>query len=187
MAHAERKPNTKKLQGKRILVVEDQPLVSEILTDLLRRYDHPSQANTGRDALEQIKQKAPDIVLLDLSLPDMNGLEVVRLVRGNEKTRPIPILAMSGSPMDKTKCLEMGCNDFIHKPFSVSTLLVRLSALIPGRSRSLNQKCPVIANRRPCSLQLFRTGTLDDSLKPSLDVYECAKGHRTYYRSKTKS
>ena len=131
MARAKRKPGTEKLQGKRILVVEDQPLVSEILIDLLGRYDHPSQANSGKDALKQIKNKAPDVILLDLSLPDMNGLEVARLVRQNEKTSRIPILAMSGSPMDKKKCLQMGCIDFIHKPFSVSTLLVRLSALIP--------------------------------------------------------
>jgi DNA-binding response OmpR family regulator len=67
----------------------------------------------------------------------MNGLEIARLVRRNEKTTCIPILAMSASPIDKKKCLEMGCNDFILKPFSVSTLLFRLSALIPGRSRSL--------------------------------------------------
>jgi CheY-like chemotaxis protein len=131
MARAKRKPGTEKLQGKRILVVEDQPLVSEILIDLLGRYDHPSQANSGKDALKQIKNKAPDVILLDLSLPDMNGLEVARLVRQNEKTSRIPILAMSGSPLDEKKCLQMGCNDFIHKPFSVSTLLVRLSALIP--------------------------------------------------------
>ena len=131
MAHAKTKPNTKKLLGKRILVVEDQPLVSELLIDLLGRYDHPSQASSGREALEQIKQKAPDVILLDLSLPDINGLEVVRLVRQNEKTRPIPILAMSGSPIDKANCLKIGCNDFILKPFSGSSLLVRLSALIP--------------------------------------------------------
>jgi DNA-binding response OmpR family regulator len=165
--------------------VEDQPLVSELLTDLLRLYDHPSQANSGKDALEQIKHKAPDVILLDLSLPDMNGLEVARLVRLNKKTSHIPILAMSGNPMDKRKCLEMGCNDFIHKPFSVSTLLVRLSALIP--SRSLRKKCPVMVNLHPCGLPLFRTGTLDEALKPSFDVYECAKGHQTYHRSKTKS
>jgi CheY-like chemotaxis protein len=89
--------------------------------------------------LEQIKHKAPDVILLDLGLPDMNGLEVASLVRRSEKTSRIPILAMSGSPMDYKKCLEVGCNDFIHKPFSISTLLVRLTALIPGRSRSLTQ------------------------------------------------
>ena len=131
MACTKRKPDTKKLQGKRILVVEDQPWVSELLTDLLKRYCHPSQANSGKDALEQIKHKAPDVILLDLRLPDMNGFEVARLVRRNEKTGHIPILAMSGSPMDKKNWFQMGCNDFIHKPFSVSTLLVRLSALIP--------------------------------------------------------
>ena len=139
MACAKRKPNTKKLQGKRILVVEDQPLVSEILIDLLGRYGHPSHANSGKDALEQIKHKAPDVILLDLSLPDMNGFEVARLVRRNEKTSRVPILAMSGIPMDKKKCLQMGCTDFMHKPFSVSTLLVRLSMLISGQSRSLTR------------------------------------------------
>ena len=138
MARKKRKPNTKKLQGKRILVVEDQPLLRELLTELLRRYDHPSQANSGKDALEQIEHKAPDIILLDLTLPDMSGLEVARQVRRSEKTSRIPILAMSGGPMDKKKCLEMGCNDFVQKPFDEFTLLVRLSALIPHRCRSLN-------------------------------------------------
>jgi CheY-like chemotaxis protein len=131
MARAKRMPNTEKLKGKRILVVEDQPLVSEILIDLLGRYDHPSQANSGKDALKQIKHKAPDVILLDLSLPDMNGLEVARLVRRNGKTSRIPILAISGSFMDKEKCLKIGCNDFMLKPFSGSNLLVRLAALIP--------------------------------------------------------
>lgn len=133
MAGAKGKHNTKKFHRKRILVVEDYPLVSEILMDLLRRYGHPSHAYSGSDALQQIKKKAPDIILLDLSLPDMNGLEVVRLVRRNDKTKSIPILAMSASPMDRKKCLQMGCDDFILKPFSVSSLLIRLSALIPIR------------------------------------------------------
>lgn len=131
MAGVDRKTNLKKLQGKRILVVEDHPLLSEILVDLLGHYDHPSRANSGRNALEQINQRAPDVILLDLNLPDIHGLELIRLVRRNEKARPIPILAMSGSPMDKEECLKIGCNDFMLKPFSASNLLVRLSALIP--------------------------------------------------------
>jgi len=165
--------------------VEDHPSLSEILTLVLRRYGHPSQAHSGKDALEQIEHKAPDLILLDLSLPDMNGLEIARLVRRNEKTSRIPILAMSGSPMNYKKYLEMGCNDFIDKPFSVSTLLIRLSALLSWSVEI--RKCPVIVNRRPCGLQLFRTGKLDESLSPSFDVYECAKGHQTYHLSKTKS
>jgi CheY-like chemotaxis protein len=130
MARAKRKTDPKKLQGKRILVVEDHPLISELLTDLLSRYGYPSPAHTGRDALEQIEHKAPDIILLDLCLPDMSGLEVARVVRQNEKTNSIPILAMSASRMDRKKCLQMGCNAFILKPFSVSSLLLQLLELV---------------------------------------------------------
>jgi CheY-like chemotaxis protein len=101
MARAPTRRNTKKFHSKRILVVEDYSLVSESLIDLLRGYGNPSHADSGRDALRQIKRKTPDVILLDLTLPDMNGLEVARLVRGNEKTKSIPILAMSASPMDK--------------------------------------------------------------------------------------
>jgi DNA-binding response OmpR family regulator len=135
------KPNAKKPQRTRILIVEDHPSIRKILADLLKSYYHLSTAHSGRDALKKIEHKVPDVILLDLNLPDMDGLEVARLVRRNEKTSLIPILAMSGScsTMDKIKCLEMGCNDFIHKPFSVPALLVRLSALIPIRSHSLNQ------------------------------------------------
>jgi DNA-binding response OmpR family regulator len=134
------KPNTTKLQDKRILVVEDHPSIRKILADLLTSYCHLSTADSGRDALEKIEHNAPDLILLDLNLRDMNGLEIARLVRQNGKTSRTPILAMSGScsPMDKIKCLEIGCNDFINKPFSVRSLLVRLSALIPIRSHSLN-------------------------------------------------
>jgi DNA-binding response OmpR family regulator len=132
VAHAKAKPDTQKLRGKRILVVEDYALMGEILSDALRVYGHTSHAQTGRDALDQIEQQVPDIILLDLSLPDMNGLEVVKLVRRNQKASRVPILVMSGTSINHKRCLEIGCNDFIHKPFSLSTLFVRLSALIPG-------------------------------------------------------
>jgi DNA-binding response OmpR family regulator len=130
MSRGKRERHAEKFLGKRILVVEDHSLISEVLIDLLKRYGHPSHAHTGSDALEQIRKKAPDVILLDLSLPDMNGLEVAKMLRRSEKTNSIPILAMSASRMDRKKCLQMGCNDFILKPFSVSGLLVRLSALI---------------------------------------------------------
>jgi DNA-binding response OmpR family regulator len=132
MSHAKVKPYTQKLQGKRILIVEDYAVISGIISDALRFFAQPSQAHSGRDAVEKIKQQAPDIILLDLSLPDMNGLEVVKLVRRNEKTSGVPILAMSGTLMNYKTCLEMGCNDFINKPFNLSTLLFQLAALIPG-------------------------------------------------------
>jgi two-component system, OmpR family, response regulator len=132
MFHAKEEPYTQKLQGKRILIVEDYAVIGDIISDALRFFAQTSQAHSGRDALEQIEQQAPDIILLDLSLPDMNGLEIVKLVRRNEKTSRVPILAMSGTLMNYKTCLEMGCNDFINKPFNLSTLLFQLAALIPG-------------------------------------------------------
>src|SRR5215475_4438935 len=130
MARDKGKRNAKKFHGKRILVVEDYSLISEVLIDLLKPYGHPSHAHTGSDALQQIRKKVPHVMLLDLSLPDMNGLELARMLRTSEQTKSIPILAMSASRMDRQKCLQMGCNDFILKPFSTSALLARLSALI---------------------------------------------------------
>jgi CheY-like chemotaxis protein len=124
-----RNSGLKKLTDKQILVVEDHPFVGEILTELLTLFDQPSHVNSGREALKRIKQKRPNIILLDISLPDMNGLEVARRLRQTESTKSIRILAMSGSPVDKRNCLEAGCDDFILKPFSVSTLLARLSKL----------------------------------------------------------
>src|SRR5499426_2819776 len=116
LARDEGKRNAKKFHGMRILIVEDYSLISEVLIDLLNRYGHPSHAHTGSDALQQIKKETPDLILLDLSLPDMHGLELAKMVRANARTNSIPILAMSANRMDKKKCLQMGCNDFILKP-----------------------------------------------------------------------
>ena len=129
MARKRRKSAVKKLGDKRILVVEDHPFVGEILTRLLTGYDHPSHAGSGKEALKQIKHQSPNIILLDLSLPDMDGLEVARLLRQKETTKSVRILAMSGIPLDRRNLLHAGCDDFILKPFSIDTLLDRLSKL----------------------------------------------------------
>jgi CheY-like chemotaxis protein len=120
----------KKLKDKHILVVEDYPLMGALLMDLLKEYVHASYARSGSEAIKEIKKKRPDIILLDLSLPDMSGLEVARKLRENQRTKSIPILAMSGSPIEKKTCLEAGCNDFILKPFETSQLLAQLATLV---------------------------------------------------------
>ncbi|HEY6368707.1 MAG TPA: response regulator, partial [Candidatus Binatia bacterium] len=79
MTRAKRNLIAKKLQGKRILIVEDQPMVSKLLTELLGNYSHLSLASSSKDALEQIKQQAPDVILLDLHLRDMNTLQFASL------------------------------------------------------------------------------------------------------------
>jgi CheY-like chemotaxis protein len=120
-----------KLQGKHILVVEDHDLMAKLLVDVLRNYDHASSARSGKQALQEIRRQPPSIILLDLTLPDMSGLEVVKRVRQKKKTKSIPILAMSASPDEKDKCLEAGCNSFILKPFDIKELLKEINALLP--------------------------------------------------------
>jgi CheY-like chemotaxis protein len=63
--------------------------MGEVLTTLLKDYDHASHARSGNEALKQIEQQTPDIILLDLTLPDMTGLEVARIIRQNKKTSPL--------------------------------------------------------------------------------------------------
>lgn len=129
MSRLERKSD-KKLKNTHVLVVEDYPLMGALLMDLLKQHVHASYARSGSEAIKEIKQKRPDIVLLDLSLPDISGLEVAKKLRNNQRTQSMPILAMSGSPIEKKMCLEAGCNDFILKPFETSQLLAQLAKLI---------------------------------------------------------
>jgi DNA-binding response OmpR family regulator len=119
-----------KLRGKHVLVVEDHEFMGKLLVDVLKHYDHASHARSGKQALHEIQRKAPSIILLDVSLPDMSGLELVRIVRQNKKTKSTPILAMSASADEKSKCLEAGCNGFILKPFDIDHLLNELSAQV---------------------------------------------------------
>jgi CheY-like chemotaxis protein len=119
-----------KLHGKHILVVEDHEFMGKLLVDVLKHYDHASLARSGKQALDEIQRRAPSVVLLDVSLPDMNGLELVKMMRQTKEMSSIPILAMSASADEKSKCLEAGCNGFILKPFDIDHLLSELSAQV---------------------------------------------------------
>jgi two-component system, OmpR family, response regulator len=127
-----------KLKGKRVLVVEDDPQVGEILKYLLTFYADAAHASSGNEALKIIKENPPDIILLDLRLRDISGLEVAQRVRWNRRTRSIPILAMGAMRVDKRTWSKSGCNDFVLKPFTIPTLFDRLSKLIRHSEKILD-------------------------------------------------
>jgi len=91
------------LKGKHILIVEDYSHLADILARLAQRYGiRVSHAEiSGTKALDAIKQELPDFILLDLGLPDMNGLAVMTRLRRDEKTRSVPILAMGNTPAER--------------------------------------------------------------------------------------
>jgi putative two-component system response regulator len=125
-----RRDQYKKLYGKHILIVDDYLALGKMLSQLLKEYDHASYVTSGKQALQEIDRELPDIVLLDITLPDINGLDLARALRQNPKTKSIPILAMSGKPAERSSSLAAGCDDFILKPFAMRTLLNRLSRVL---------------------------------------------------------
>jgi two-component system, OmpR family, response regulator len=119
------------LKGKHILIVEDHPSLTEIFSKILNLCGvGVSQAESGKAALQKVEAEPPDIILLDLGLPDMNGLDVALRVRRNKKAKSVPIIAVSATSDPRENCLRVGCNDFIVKPFAASELLARMSSLM---------------------------------------------------------
>ena len=104
--------------GARVLVVDDEPAILRVVQTNLTGHDFRVEtADTGRAALEAHSRFHPDLVLLDLGLPDMDGLEVIREIRSNSST-PIVVLSVRGAERDKVQALDLGADDYLTKPFA---------------------------------------------------------------------
>ena len=114
----------------RILVVEDETAITEPLADALERdgYD-ASVAGTASDALSEAATRPPDLVLLDIGLPDGSGLDVCRELR---RTSDVPVIMLTarGSEADRVAGLEMGADDYVVKPFSAREVIARVRAVL---------------------------------------------------------
>jgi chemosensory pili system protein ChpA (sensor histidine kinase/response regulator) len=120
-----------KLQGKHILIVEDDAPLLRLLARRFTGYGiHVSLAPSGTKALSEIEQHTPDIILLDVELLDMSGLDFATLVRQHDHTNTVPILFMSGGVDHEEDCLKTPRADFIWKPFALSDLFTRLCKLV---------------------------------------------------------
>ena len=115
----------------RILVVEDDPAILRGLADNLTFESHEVlTASDGEAACRLIREKSPDLVILDLMLPHMSGYEVCRKVRDEGVTTPIVMLTARGEESDRVLGLDLGADDYISKPFSVRELLARIRAVL---------------------------------------------------------
>ena len=117
-------------KGQRVFIVDDEPAMLRALRISLRvrKYDVIT-ASTGRQALAEAGRRTPDAVILDLGLPDVDGIEVIRELRGWSRA---PVIVLSGrtGPGDKIAALDAGADDYVTKPFSVEELLARLRAVL---------------------------------------------------------
>lgn len=114
----------------RVIVVEDEPQIRRFVCDALRREGCASiEAATARQGLDELVRGKADLVILDLGLPDMNGIEFIRDMRSWSAV-PILILSARSAERDKIAALDTGADDYLCKPFGVGELLARLRALL---------------------------------------------------------
>jgi len=113
-----------------VLVVDDEPQILRVMRASLpiRGYEVLT-ASSGKEALDQLSKQVPDLVILDLAMPEMSGLEVCRRVR-EFSTVPIIILSAKGSESDKVAALDLGADDYVTKPFGMDELLARARAVL---------------------------------------------------------
>ncbi len=117
-------------QKLRILIVDDEKGIRRFLSASLSAYGYNIfESVTGRDALERSVSSHPDVIILDLGLPDIDGLEVIRKIRKRAKT-PIIVLSVREDAVDKIAALDAGADDYLTKPFSTEELLARLRAVM---------------------------------------------------------
>jgi two-component system, OmpR family, KDP operon response regulator KdpE len=117
----------------RVLVVDDEPAIHRFLTPALLANDYEVlRADNGSDALRQIAADAPDIVILDLGLPDMDGKDVIARVR-EWSSVPIIVLSARDREAEKIAALDLGADDFVNKPFGMGELMARLRTALRHR------------------------------------------------------
>ncbi|HEV8345828.1 MAG TPA: response regulator transcription factor [Vicinamibacterales bacterium] len=126
----------------RILIVEDDPDIADLVAHYLGKAGFATdRIASGREALAAIAAKPPDLVILDLMLPQVDGLEVCRTVRSDRKTAGIPIIMLTarGDESERIVGLELGADDYLAKPFSPNELVARVRALLRRAQRGASQ------------------------------------------------
>jgi two-component system KDP operon response regulator KdpE len=130
--------------GARILVVDDEPAIVRAVQTNLGRHDfHVETAGNGREALEALARMHPDLILLDLGLPDMDGLDIIRAIRGRAMT-PIVVLSAREAEADKVAALDLGADDYLTKPFGINELLARVRVALRHAAGPTSGTEPVI-------------------------------------------
>ena len=129
-----------------ILVVEDERTISNFICRALTANDYKAMsATTGKEALSLFFSHRPDLVLLDLGLPDMDGLDVLKELSGLPQEVPVIIISARDRESEKVKALDMGADDYVVKPFGVPELLARIRAALRKRGSGERPEEPLLS------------------------------------------
>jgi len=156
----------------RILLVDDEPNIIGTLSPLLRTrgYDVLS-AMTGRAALDVVERDKPDLVILDLGLPDMAGAEVCRLIRQTTGT-PILVLSARGAEGDKVQALDAGADDYVTKPFGAEELLARIRVALRRVETTTPANEPIIRGDLVIDRERFRVQRAGEEVRLTPKEFE---------------
>src|SRR4051812_5823220 len=138
----------------RVLVIEDEPEMQKFLGASLTAGGYrPLAAMTGKEGIDLARTHNPDVVLLDLGLPDVDGMEVARAIRAFS-TRPIIVLSARGQEGDKIHALDAGADDYLTKPFGTGELLARIRVALRHSARSRQERTEPILTVGELSIDL---------------------------------
>ena len=127
-----------------VLAVDDDPAILRTLSINLRARDYEVEtAGDGRSALQTVQERMPDLILLDLGLPDVDGVAVLTQLRSHSLV-PIVVLSARHQPDDKVEALDLGADDYVTKPFGMEELLARVRAALRHGSRNLPPERQVV-------------------------------------------
>ena len=108
--------------SKTVLIVEDNDLNMKLFDDLITAHGYQTvKTQDGRNAVELVKEHMPDLIIMDIQLPEISGIEVTKQIKANDELKNIPVIAVTAFAMkgDEEKIRESGCEDYIAKPISV--------------------------------------------------------------------
>jgi len=140
--------------AKRVLVVDDEEDLAELLSvNLAREGFRVETANSGREALAALRAQRPDLLILDLMLPDLSGLELCRRIRADEQLQGLPILMLTAKAdeVDRIVGFELGADDYVTKPFSPREVSLRVRALL-RRADDADENTGVVIERAGIAL-----------------------------------
>jgi two-component system KDP operon response regulator KdpE len=129
-----------------VLVVDDEPAIRRFLrTGLTAQGFQVDEAADGKTALEELRRRPVDLLILDLGLPDMDGFDIIERLRGSGSSVPILVLSSRTDEAGKVKALDLGADDYVTKPFGVDELLARIRAALRHKMQSQGE-APVFRN-----------------------------------------
>src|SRR5215469_3145830 len=137
-AEATRAPERRyQVKRKRILIVEDDRLSLVVLRQLLTAQGYEIlHSSEGRDGINRARNERPDLIVMDIKLPDISGFDATLLLKKDDQTKGIPIIAVTAcvTPEDKATALKSGCDAYVAKPVNISNLLRTVESFLPSSS-----------------------------------------------------